>query len=136
LSRSKQIAAALFGKPGLDAARGIQSERRAAGECNAVDRLDGAFGLEGGVLAGTRASAAHVNGRNGGRIKKDRGDAGGEGRVVGMADANAGNIGEEIFQSAGPSGRIWLGSSRIYQPRRMLQPPSASRIILASSDLR
>ena len=36
-------AAALFGEPGLHAARGIQSERRAAGERDAVDRLDGAF---------------------------------------------------------------------------------------------
>ena len=94
-------------------------------------------GLRSGVLAGAGAAAAHVDGRDGGRIEKDRGDAGGEGRVVGVADANAGNVGEEIFQSAGPSGRIWLGLLHGYISRaRMLQLASASRIILASSDLR
>ena len=130
-------AAALFGKPGLYAARGVQPERRAAGERDGVDRLDGAFGLEQRVLAGAGPAAAHVDRGDRGRIENDRGDAGGERRVVGVADANAGNIGEEIFQGAGPSGRIWLGlPPRIYQPRRMLQLASASRIILASSDLR
>ncbi len=58
--------AALFGKPGLYAAGGIQPERRAAGKRDAVDRLDGAFGLEQRVLAGAGATAAHI----------DRGDRG------------------------------------------------------------
>ena len=39
-------APALFGKPGLHAARGVQPKRRAAGERDGVDRLDGAFGFE------------------------------------------------------------------------------------------
>ena len=54
-------AAALFGKPGLYAAGGVQPERRAAGKRDGVDRLDGAFGLEQGVLAGAGPAAAHVD---------------------------------------------------------------------------
>ena len=90
-----------------------------------VDRLDGAFGLEERLLAGTGAAAAHVDGRNRGRIKNDRGDAGGEGGVVGVADANAGNIGEEIFQGAGPSGGGWVlptgitGRGRCFNRQRL-----------------
>ena len=74
-------------------------------------------GLSSGVLAGAGAAAAHVDRRDRGRIEDDRGDAGGERCVIGVADANAGNIGEEIFQGGGPSGRIWLGLPHGYNSR-------------------
>ena len=88
-------------------------------------------------LAGAGAAAADVDRRHRGRIENDRGDAGGDRRIVGVTDANAGNIGEEIFQEALSTGPLQAGLPHpIYQPRRMLQLASASRSILASSDLR
>ena len=57
--------------------------------------------------------------------------------VVGVADADAGDIGEEVFQGAGSVGSHLSGVLHGYISRsEMLQLPSASRIILASSDLR
>ena len=128
--------AALFGKPGLYAARGVQPERRAAGERDGVDRLDGAFGLEEAVLAGAGPAAAHVDRGDRGGVENDRGDAGSERCVVGVADANAGNVGDEIFQRAGPSGRMAGLVSTDISAARDAQLASASRIIRASSDLR
>ena len=61
------------------------------------------FRREQGALAGAGAAAAHVDRGNRGLIENDRGDAGGERGVVGVADADAGDIGEEIFHEAGPS---------------------------------
>jgi hypothetical protein len=54
-----------------------------------------------------------------------------------VADANAGNIGEQVFQSAGPWGCIRLEHSITdISAAALLQLASASRIIRASSDLR
>ena len=92
--------AALFGKPGLHAAGGVEAEGRATGKGNAIDRLKGAFGLEQGLLAGAGPAAAHVDRCDGGRVEQDRGDAGGDRGILGVADANAGNIGEQVFQGA------------------------------------
>ncbi len=99
--------------------------------------LDGAFGLEQAVLAGAGPAAAHVDRGDRRRIENDRGDAGGEGCVVGVADADAGYVGDEIFQRAIPSGRMLdrpLSTDISVAP--VAQLASASRIILASSDLR
>src|SRR5207237_401386 len=104
----------LFGEPGLHAARGVQSKRRAARERNTVDGLNRAFKLEKRFLAGAGAAAADVDRSYRGRIENDRGDAGGERRVVGVADADAGYVGEEVFQETGPSGRVQSGRHHGY----------------------
>jgi hypothetical protein len=94
-------------------------------------------GLRRPVLAGPGPAAAHVDRGDGGGIENDCGHAGGERGVVGVADANAGNVGDEIFQRACPSGLHLAGPfSTDISAARIAQLASASRIILASSDLR
>ena len=73
--------------------------------------------IEQRAFAGAGTAAAHVHRRDRRRVEDDSGDAGSQRRVVGMADANAGNVGEEIFQA-------WCPLS------------SAIRIIRASSGFR
>jgi hypothetical protein len=50
---------------------------------------------------GPGPAAAHVDRGHCRGIENDRGHAGGERCVVGVADANAGYVGDEIFQRAG-----------------------------------
>ena len=59
-------------------------------------------------LAGAGPAAAHVDRGHRRLVENDRGYAGRERCVIGVADADAGDIGEEIFQ-ARSVGRIWLG---------------------------
>ena len=87
----------MFGKPGLHAARGIQPKRGAAGEGDRVDRLDRGCKSKEAFLAGAGAAAAHVDRGNRRAIENDRRDAGRYGCVISVADADAGNIGEEVF---------------------------------------
>ena len=134
-------AAALFGKPGLHAAGGIQSKRGAAGERDARRSASTVpSGSSSALLAGAGAAAADVDRGNRGGIENDRGDAGGERGVVGVADADACDIGEEIFQETGPPGGVRVGpsSSTLYPvaPQECFNWSSANRSILASSDLR
>ena len=49
------------------------------------------------ALAGAGTAAAHVDRRYRGLVEHHRGDAGCQRRVIGVADADAGDIGEEIF---------------------------------------
>ena len=111
-------AAALFGEPGLQSPGAVQPERGAARQGDAVDGFDRAFKTEQGFLANAGSAAAHIDRSDRGRIENDGGDAGGEGGVVGMTDADTGDIGEEVFQEVCPSGHIKSGlfSLRIYQP--------------------
>ena len=89
--------AALFGEPRLHAAAGFQAERRAARQREGIDPLHRVGEIEQRALAGAGAAAAHVDRRHRRRIENHRGDAGCKRRVVGMTDANARYIGEEIF---------------------------------------
>ena len=94
--------------------------------------LDRAGGIEQRVLARAGPAAAHVDRGDRRAIEDDRGDAGGELRVIGMADADAGDIGEEVFQG-GDSMRCQCISDIAPTPTRF-NSPSAIRIIRASSD--
>ena len=95
--------AALLGQPGLHAARGVKAERRAAGERDRIDRLDGGVGLQQGVLARAGPAAAHVDRRHRRLVEDDRGDTRRQPGVIGVADADAGDIGEQVFQAASAS---------------------------------
>ena len=57
-------------------------------------------GSSSGVLACAGTAAADVDRSDRRLVEQDRGDAGGERCVIGVADADAGDIGEEIFQEA------------------------------------
>ena len=89
-------AAALLAEPRLRAGRGVEAERRAAGKRNGVDALDRHRRIEQRAFARARSAAANVGGRNRGLIEQDDGRAGAELGIVGMADADAGNVGDEI----------------------------------------
>ena len=93
-------AAALFGEPGLHPAAGLKPERRAAGERDGVDPLHGVGEIEQRAFACTGPAAAHVDRRHGGFVENHRGDAGRQRGVVGMTDADARDIGEEVFHRA------------------------------------
>src|SRR5439155_6354592 len=111
-------AAALFGEPGLDAATGLDPKGGAAGQRNRINAIDGAGEVEQRVFARAGSAAANVDCRNRGGIEDDRGRARGEFRIVSMADADAGDIGEKVFQG-GSAG--WKASaSAISQGRRRL----------------
>ena len=89
--------APLFRKPGLHAAAGFDAEGRAAGKREPVDAFDGVDGVEQGGVARTRSTAADVHGHDGRSVEHDRRDAGREARIVGVADLDARDIGEQVF---------------------------------------
>ena len=89
-------AAALLAQPGLHAGGGIEPEGRAARQHDGVDALDRLRRIEQSGLARARPAAAHVDARHHGGVEHDGGRAGAELGVAGMADPQAGNIGDEI----------------------------------------
>src|SRR5205807_4109759 len=91
-------AATVLGKPGLHATGGIQAERRAAAKHDRIDALHRIGGIEQRALARPGPATADIDRSYRGLVEDDRGDAGSKAGVIGVADANAGNIGEEIFQ--------------------------------------
>ncbi len=60
--------------------------------------LHGIGEVEQRALAGAGSAAAHVDRRHRRRIEDDGGHPGRQRGVVGVTDADAGNIGEQIFQ--------------------------------------
>ncbi|MGY4338570.1 hypothetical protein ACVWW3_003476 [Bradyrhizobium sp. LM2.9] len=90
--------ATLLGEPGLHAAAGLDPEGGAAGQRDRIDPFLRAGKIEQGILAGTRSAAADVDRRDRRLVEDDRGRARGEFRILGMADADAGDIGEKVFQ--------------------------------------
>ena len=94
-------AAALFAQPGLHAGGGVEAERRAAGKRDGVDPLDRHRGIEQRALARAGPAAAKVGGRDRGLVEHHRGDARAELWVVGMPDADARDIGDEIARHSG-----------------------------------
>ena len=125
------ITLAPFGEPGLHASAGFQSERRAACQRDPVDLLHRGDGIEQRPLAGAGAAAAHVHRGDRGVVEDHRGDAGAERGIVGVADADAGNISQKVVHGA-PR----LHPSRTDIAAADASMPSAVRIILASSGLR
>jgi hypothetical protein len=78
----------------------------AAGECDGVDSLDRHGGIEQRAFPSARPAAANVRGCDRGLIEQHDGRARAELVVVGMPDADAGNIGDEIScQSQASNGR-------------------------------
>ena len=89
-------AAAPLAQPRLHAGSGIEPEGRAARQRDGVDAFHGLRRIEQSGLARARTAAAHVHARHHGGVEHDRGDAGAELGVAGMAHPQAGNIGDEI----------------------------------------
>ena len=96
--RADGEAAALFLEPGLDAGGGIEAERRAAGQRDGVDAFDGLGRVEQRGLARARAAATQVDRADRRPIEDQRRRAGTEPHVLGVADLNSGNVGDEVAQ--------------------------------------
>ena len=91
---------ALFGEPGHRAAAGVEPERGAARESETVDRLHRVAGLQQRCVARSGAAAAKIDRGNRGVVEDDGRDARGKGGVIGMADADACDIGQEVVHVA------------------------------------
>ena len=100
--------------------------------------LHGVGEVEQRALAGAGTAAAHVDRRHRRAVEHDRGDAGGQRCVIGVADADAGDIGEEIFHRTFPAGGEMTAGPRRGQPAGAAagRLSRAILIILARSDLR
>ena len=85
------------------------------------------------LLAGAGSAAAHVDRGDRRLVEHDGGDAGGERRIVGVADADAGNIGEEIFQEADSRPAASFVHQGYISRGKCFNRPAPSRIILARS---
>ena len=83
---------------GEDAAHGVQPIDGAARQNQRVDALDGHAGFEQGGVAQARRAAMHGDRGRGGAIENHGGDAGGEFSIMRIADCEAGDIGDEVFQ--------------------------------------
>ena len=80
----------------LNARASVQAEGRTAGQHHGVDALGGAVRFEQVGFPRARRAAAHVDGGDRGLLEDNDGYAGGETRVVGVSDQNAGDVGDEI----------------------------------------
>ena len=89
-------AAALLAQPGLHAGRRVEPEGGAARQHHRVDALDRAVRLEQVGFARARGAAAHVDRRDRWLVEQDGGHPGGETGIVGVPDADAGHVGDEI----------------------------------------
>src|SRR6185437_56265 len=99
---------------GLDATTGVEPEGRAARQREAIHALSRVGEIEHGVLAGARPTAADVDCGNGRLLEDDGGDAGGQLCVMGVADANAGDISKKVLQgdkSVGSLSRVETAST-------------------------
>ena len=83
----------------LHAAARLKPERQTAGKREGIDPLHGIGEIEQRALAGAGAAAAHVHRGDRGCIEDHGRHAGAERGIVGMADTDAGDISEEIFQA-------------------------------------
>ena len=93
-------AAAVLAEPRLGAGGGVEAERRAAGQRDGVDALDRHRRIEQRAFARARSAAANVGRRDRGLVEQHDGRARAELGIVGMADADAGNVGDEISSQA------------------------------------
>ena len=79
---------------GLQPAGGVEAERRAAGQRNGIDAVRRTRGIEQVGLADAGPAAADIDGNDGGRVEHHRRHAGGEPGIIGMADPDAGDVGQ------------------------------------------
>ena len=94
--RADAHAAALPAQERDRAARGIEPEQRSAREQHGIDAGYRHLRVQQGGVATTGRAAAGDAGGDVGGVEDDRRDAGGDARVLGIADAHAGDIGDEI----------------------------------------
>ena len=92
-------AAAALAETSNSSAHGIEAENGSARKDQGIDPLDGHLGFEQARVSQTRRAAMNRYRGDGGRIKNQHSDAGAEFFVMRVADAKAGDSGDEIFQS-------------------------------------
>jgi hypothetical protein len=85
-------------KPRPCSAAGLEPERRTAREHEGIDPLHGVGKVEQRALADTGAAAAHIDRRHRRSVENHRRGARRRFLVVGVTDADAGYVGEEVFQ--------------------------------------
>ena len=112
-------AAALLAQPSLRAGHRVEPEGGAAREHDGIDALDRFLRLQQIDVARARRAATDIGGGHRGFVEQNRSDAGGERDVVGIADLQAGDIGDEVAHVT--SDHIMKGSGR-----RSLQEPASS----------
>ena len=116
--RADAHAAALPAQERDRAAGGIEPEQRAAREQHGIDAGYRHLRLQQGGVAGAGRAAAGDAGGDVGGVEDDRRHAGGDARVLGIADADAGHVGDEVE----PAQAI-ASASRIVLPAKL--PPRA-----------
>ena len=82
------------------------------GQHHGVDRSHRAVRVEQVGFARAGRAAAHVDGRGRGLVEQDRGHAGGEAGVVGMADPDARDVGDEVSHGHGETLALPITSMR------------------------
>jgi L-aminopeptidase/D-esterase-like protein len=85
-------------KGGLGSASAVLANGIKVAASMVVNAIDGAGEFEQRVFARAGSAAANIDGRNRVGVEDDRGRASGDFRILGMADADAGDIGEKVFQ--------------------------------------
>ena len=100
-------AAALLAQIADGAAGRVETEQRAAAEQHGVDAGDGHLGLEQCRVARAGRPAARDAGGDVAAVEDDRRDPAGEARVMGIADADAGHVGDEVVRRAQALARDW-----------------------------
>jgi hypothetical protein len=108
--------AALFGEPGLHPAAGVKPERSASPKGGGIDLLHGVGRSSSAPSPGTGPAAAHIDRRHCLPVKNDRRDAGRQLGVIGVTDADAGDIGEADFSSRAACPTQMTASLRGGQP--------------------
>ncbi len=96
LGGADRVAAAGCGEGRHHAGGRVEAEGGAAGQDNCVDGLDRVLRRQQIGFAGARRAAHDVDGGHGRCLADDNGDARLQRRVVGVADAEAGNVGDQI----------------------------------------
>jgi hypothetical protein len=102
---AQALAAIVFAQPGLDAAGGLVPVDGAAGVDEGVDLLLGHLGFEERRVPAAGGATEDGGRGGGGFVEDDRGGAGAGGDICGVADGDAGDVGEEIAHSRSVGGR-------------------------------
>ena len=101
-----------------------------------IDPLDGHLRFEQSRVAQARRAAVNGDRGDGGSFENQRRDAGGDPRVIRMANAKAGNVGDEIFQSCRTATeRLCFRVSKFPPARSTLQTSRFSSLVVAFGGL-
>ena len=96
------------GEPVHNTGSGVETKGRAARQHDRVDAIDQCRRTEQLGVAGARRPATHIDRRNRRRLAQDDRRAGHGGRVLGLADEQVGDIGDQI---------AWTGFGHFFAPR-------------------